>query len=237
MKKTGVITGGTRGIGKALIQEFVDKGFTIITCSRSNDDLESLKKEMTDSGFENQVLGIEADLEQKNECIRFIDYVNSVADQVNLLINNAGIFMPGQIQEEEEGVFEKTLHINLFSHYYITRGLLPLMKAAGKGHIFNMCSTASLIPYTNGGSYCISKFALLGFSKVLREELKDQSIKVSSVLPGATYTSSWQSSGLPEERFMKVTDVAKAIVSAYNLSDQAVVEEILIRPQSGDIES
>jgi len=234
MNKTGVITGGTKGIGKALIQEFVRMGFTIYTCSRSSEDLEILSREMKESGFENKVHGLEVNLEEKGQCLDFVEFVKSKTEHLDLLVNNAGIFFPGQIKTEEDGVLEKTIQINLYSPYYITRGLLPLVKT-GKGYIFNMCSTASIVPYTNGGSYCISKFGLLGFSKVLREELKEEGIKVSSVLPGATYTESWKSSGLPEKRFMKVSDIAKIIVSAYNLSEQAVVEEILIRPQAGDI--
>jgi NADP-dependent 3-hydroxy acid dehydrogenase YdfG len=98
-----------------------------------------------------------------------------------------------------------------------------------------MCSTASITAYTNGGSYCISKFALYGLTKVLREELKPHHIKVTAILPGATLTTSWEGVNLPEERFMKPQDVAETIWSAYHLSPSAVIEEILMRPQLGDI--
>ncbi len=104
-----------------------------------------------------------------------------------------------------------------------------------KGHVFNICSTASIIPYVNGGSYCISKFALLGMSKVLREELKETNVRVTAVLPGATYTESWSSSNLPEDRFIQPEDISAAIWSCFQLSSHAVVEELLIRPQLGDI--
>ncbi|MBL7876963.1 MAG: SDR family NAD(P)-dependent oxidoreductase, partial [Cyclobacteriaceae bacterium] len=103
------------------------------------------------------------------------------------------------------------------------------------GHIFNICSIASIKAYPNGGSYAISKFALLGFSKVLREELKEHGIRVTAVLPGATKTASWAGSTLPDSRFIKPEDVAETIFSAYSLSPNAVVEELLIRPQLGDI--
>ena len=106
---------------------------------------------------------------------------------------------------------------------------------ARNGHIFNMCSTASIIPYVNGGSYCISKFALYGMSKVLREEMKAYGIRVTAILPGATLTPSWEEVDLPPERFIKPDDVAQAVKSAYLLSENSVVEEILIRPQLGDI--
>jgi short-subunit dehydrogenase len=109
------------------------------------------------------------------------------------------------------------------------------MKARRQGHVFNICSIASIKAYPNGGSYAISKFALLGFTKVLREELKEDGIRVTAVLPGATRTSSWDAVPLPEERFMKPEDVADAVFGAYSLSPRSVVEEVLIRPQLGDI--
>ena len=98
-----------------------------------------------------------------------------------------------------------------------------------------MCSVASIMPYENGGSYSISKYALLGFSKCLREELKSSDIKVSSIMPGATYTDSWKESGISEERFMKADDLANLIVQTYALSKSTVVEELIIRPILGDI--
>ncbi|MEQ9209931.1 MAG: SDR family oxidoreductase, partial [Pseudomonadales bacterium] len=123
----------------------------------------------------------------------------------------------------------------VYSAYHLTRALVDSMKSAKTGHIFSICSVASLFAYPNGGSYSISKFALLGFSKVLREELKQFGIRVTAVMAGATYTASWERSGLSPERFMKPQDVADAVFGAYSLSPQSVVEELIIRPQLGDI--
>jgi short-subunit dehydrogenase len=109
------------------------------------------------------------------------------------------------------------------------------MKAAKAGHIFNLCSVASLAAYPGGGAYSISKFALLGFSKNLRNELKEHGIKVTAVIPGAAYTDSWKSSGISEERFMQAADIAKMVYAASQLSPQAAVEEIVMRPQLGDL--
>jgi NADP-dependent 3-hydroxy acid dehydrogenase YdfG len=123
----------------------------------------------------------------------------------------------------------------LYSAYYLTRALLPMMLPRRDGHIFNMCSIASIMAYPNGGSYTISKFALLGFSKVLREEMKTKGIKVTAILPGATWSDSWAGADYPPERLMQADDIAKTIWAAYNLSDSAVVEELVIRPQLGDL--
>jgi short-subunit dehydrogenase len=150
-------------------------------------------------------------------------------------VNNAGYFIPGEISTEPEGTLESMIHANLYSAYHTTRGLVQAMKDKKSGHIFNMCSIASIKAYSNGGSYAISKFALLGFSKCLREELKEFGIRVTAILPGATRTASWDESDEPEERFMKPEDVADTIYSGYALSGRSVVEEIIIRPQLGDL--
>jgi short-subunit dehydrogenase len=110
-----------------------------------------------------------------------------------------------------------------------------LLFANKKGHIFNMCSVASKTIFPNASAYCISKFALLGFSKVLRAELKDKQIKVTSLLPGATWSNAWAGVELPKERIMQAEDIAKVVWSAYHLGDSAVVEEIILRPQLGDL--
>jgi short-subunit dehydrogenase len=161
--------------------------------------------------------------------------VRSEADTIDVLINNAGSFIPGNISDEPDGALETMLDVNLASAYHLTRSLLPKMISARTGQIFTMCSVASLGAYPNGGSYSISKFALLGMTKNLRHELKPHGIKVTAVIPGAAYTDSWKSSGLPEQRFMEAEDIASMVYAATLLSPQAVVEEIVLRPQLGDL--
>lgn len=234
MKSSIIVTGGTKGIGRAIINLFADKGFDIVTCSRSEADLEGLKAELTSKYSNVDVSSMVADVSVKKEALNFADFAISKVHHLKVLVNNAGVFIPGSISEEKDGDFETMINSNLGSAYHITRRLISSIKDAN-GHIFNMCSTASIMPYVNGGSYCISKYALLGMTKVLREEMKPFGVKVTAILPGATYTASWASSDLPEDRFMKADDVAHAIWGAYAMSPRSVVEEIVIRPQLGDI--
>jgi short-subunit dehydrogenase len=235
MKPNLVITGGSKGIGKSIIEKFAAAGYNIFTTSRNEVDLKTLKDSISVL-FPTIIFEyIASDLSKKTEVEKFVRFVNSKTDKIDVLVNNAGVYLPGKIIQEPEGQFEKMVASNLYSAYYVSRGIIPLMIANKKGHVFNICSTASIIPYVNGGSYCISKFALYGMSKVLREELKEFDIKVTSVLPGATKTSSWDGVDLPEERFMKAEDVAEIIFMSSQLSKSAVVEEILMRPMDGDI--
>jgi short-subunit dehydrogenase len=232
MNKSVIISGGSQGIGKALVKKFLREGFNVYTCGRQAEKLTALEQELSNPALKTLV----ADLSQKNQVIDFANWILTHEKSIDVLINNAGFFMPGQIQNEEEGVLEAQIEANLYSAYHLTKALLPSFQARKSGHIFTICSTASITAYTAGGSYCISKFALLGFTKVLREELKTQGIKVTAVLPGATLTPAWDGVNLPDSRFIPADDVAETIYSAYQMSPSTVLEEILIRPQLGDIE-
>jgi len=165
----------------------------------------------------------------------FGEFVKNNWSSIDILVNNTGIFIPGKILEEQDGVMEKLWSVNLASAYYVTRVLAPLMIRKNQGHIFNMCSVASIKAYPNGGSYSISKFGLLGFSKVLREELKYMGIKVTAIIAGSTWSDSWKGADFPENRLMQPHDIASTIYAAYALSTVAVVEELIIRPQKGDL--
>ncbi|GAB4042432.1 SDR family oxidoreductase [Spirosoma jeollabukense] len=219
-----IVTGGSKGIGRAIADRFVSEGFDAVVCARSIDGV-------VGPGL----LPVAADLSTRDGVNVLLTYIHSLNRPVDVLVNNTGTFQPGQIHNEAEGVFEQLIDTNVASAYHLTRGLVGDMMTRRQGHIFMMCSTASITAYTNGGSYCISKFALLGMSRVLREELKPHGIKVTAILPGATLTASWEGTDLPEERFMKPEDVADSAWAAYSLSKSAVVEEMLIRPQLGDI--
>lgn len=224
-----VITGASRGIGKAIAEKFATENHRVIVCSRDETKLNALKL------LHPSIITYSCDVSDRDAVLQFGDFILQTFEKIDILVNNAGIFIPGKITEEEDGVLEKTLQTNLLSAYHLTRKLAPAFIHQQDGYIFNMCSVASIKAYENGGSYSISKFALLGFSKTLREELKPHNVKVSSILPGATLTDSWQGTDFPESRFSKAEDVAELVYSIVQLSKYSVVEEILIRPQLGDI--
>lgn len=235
MAKVAVITGATKGIGRAITLKFVKEGFNVAICARNKAHLDEFTTELLSVNPKANVWAQACDVSIKEDLAAFCTFVNAEAKQADVLINNAGVFLPGQVYKEEEGTLEKLIETNLYSAYRVTRALVGGMMDRREGHIFNVCSVASIMAYPNGGSYSISKFAMLGFSKALREELKEFNIKVTALLPGATYTDSWAGSGLPEARFMKAEDIADAVWGIYNLSPAAVVEEILLRPIEGDI--
>jgi short-subunit dehydrogenase len=234
MKKLVVVTGATKGIGRAVVERFAKAGFDLAINARTPSDLQQFAAEIEEK-YKVNVYAQATDMADRGPVKAFCEGVLSLRQPIEVLVNNAGYFSPGHIIDEQEGALEKMMNTNLFSAYHTTRGLVKSMIENRRGTIFNICSIASFMAYKNGGSYAITKFALLGFSKCLREELKEFGIRVTSVMPGATLTNSWEGVDLPPERFMKPEDVAETIFGAYSLSERSVVEEIVIRPMLGDI--
>jgi short-subunit dehydrogenase len=235
MNRKAVITGATKGIGRAIAESLAGEGYDLAICSRNETDLEAMKLDFSERFPQSQLIVKAVDVSQKKAIIEFAQLIVNQWNRVDVLVNNAGIFIPGSIKDEAEDALEMMLNVNVMSAYNLTRALLPVMIERKRGYIFNLCSAASIRAYPNGGSYSISKYALLGFSKNLREELKETGIKVTSILPGATWSDSWAGFEAPESRLMQARDIAEVVVSALRMSASAVIEEILMRPQLGDL--
>ena len=229
-----VVTGGSKGIGKAIAQKFAADGYTILLCSRNEHNLREAAEEIQLLSNHVVIKTFSADLSDKAEVIAFAEWCIEQGTP-SILVNNAGNYLPGNVWNEPEGYMEEMMNTNFYSAYHLTRLLLPDMILDGNGHIFNICSVASLHAYEGGGSYSISKFALNGFSQNLRHELKKTGIKVTAVFPGAVMTETWGDFDNTENRIMEAEDIATMVLAASKLSKQAVVEEILLRPQLGDL--
>jgi short-subunit dehydrogenase len=229
-----IITGASKGIGKAIAEIFAANGHNLFLCSRGEVALYKTMEELTTRFPAATIKAKPFDLSKKEEAVAFGNWCLSFAVP-DILINNAGSFEPGSLHNEPEGLLESQMATNVYSAYHVTRTVLPGMMKRHSGHVFNMCSIASLQSYANGGAYSVSKFALYGFSKNLREEMKPHGIKVTSVHPGAVMSDSWGSYDNSSKRIMEADDIAKMIYAAAQLSLQACVEDIVIRPQLGDL--
>jgi len=232
--KNIIITGASRGFGYAIAQIFAENGNDLLLTSMNEDRLFQAVGELQ-TKYQGIMIRAKAfDLRKKEQAQAFGEWcLNNGSPDV--LVNNAGSFAGSNVHDEEDGALEEMIETNLYSAYHLTRVIVPAMIKNKSGHIFNMSSIAGLKAYPHGGSYSISKFALRGFSINLRDELKPYNIKVTTVFPGAAYTDSWAASGLERQRFMEAADIAKMVYAASQLSPQACVEEITLRPQLGDI--
>lgn len=234
LRRIAVITGASRGIGEAVATAFAAKGFDLILSARNAQLLGEVAERLKDT-YAIAVWIMPADVSKEAECKVLVENIKSLNREIDVLVNNAGVFLPGTLMDEPEGQMEMQMQTNVFSAYYVTKGLWSIMKHSERGHIFNMCSIASILAYEAGGGYAVTKHALLGFSKSLRKEGMPLGIRVSAVLPGATLTDSWAGVDLPQSRFMRAEDVAQTIVIAWDINERSVMEEITIRPVEGDI--
>lgn len=229
-----IISGASRGIGFAIAEIFAQYGHRLIITSRKEINLynavEALQKKFPGT----EIHAKPFDLAGKEPAIDFGQWCLQFGAP-DILVNNTGVFEPGDISHEADGVLESQISVNLYSAYHLTRTLLPAMKEKKSGHIFNLCSVASLQAYPGGGAYSISKFALYGFNQNLRQELMPFGIKVTAVMPGAVMTDSWGDFDNHDYRIMEAADIAKLIYNAAQLSPAACVEEIVVRPQLGDV--
>jgi short-subunit dehydrogenase len=236
--KNVIVTGASKGIGKAIAEIFAANGHNLFLCSRGEVALYKTVEELMTKYPAVTIKAKPFDLSKKEEAIALGNWCLSFAVP-DILVNNAGSFQPGSVHNEPDGLLESQIATNLYSAYHVTRTVLPKMmenpSTSSGRHIFNMCSIASLHAYTNGGAYSISKFALHGFSKNLREEMKPHGIKVTSIHPGAVLSDSWGNYDNSSKRIMETDDIAKMIFAASQLSVQACVEDIVIRPQLGDL--
>lgn len=230
-----VITGASKGIGKAVAIRLAKEGFNVAICARNEAALQAAAAEIQAANANVIVMALSVDMSDKHAVMAFAEGVKEAFDTVDVLVNNAGIFIPGAMQDEPDGLLEQIMATNVYSAYRLTRSFLPGMITASRGHIFNICSSASHHAYPNGGAYGISKFALLGFTKNLRLELSTANIKVTAISPGPTLTASWEGFDAPQGRMMEPEDIASVIWTAYTLSPQAVIEDIIMQPMLGPI--
>lgn len=231
---TIVITGASQGIGAAIARRFArEPGATVVLVARNKERLDNVAAGCRELGASASTFVCDvADHEAVEATMSEIVAANGAPD---LLVNNAGTFVPGSLLDTTPEEFRRQVDVNLNSAFYVTRSMLPAMIANKRGSIYFMASVASIRAYTNGVAYCASKHGLLGLSRVVREETRNDGIRTVAFLPGATRTASWDGTDLPDQRFMKPEDVAELVWSTYALSPRTMVEEVVMRPQLGDI--
>lgn len=230
-----LVTGASQGIGAAIARAFADAipGVRLALVARQEKKLAAVAREcVARGGVARAFVG---DVSSEADVARVADEVRAVWGGVDVLVNNAGSFRPGRLLETSAADFDAMVATNLRSVFLVTRAFAPAMVQRGRGDIFNMSSIAGLAAYPTSAGYCAAKFGVTGLSKVMRAELRDKGVRVCTVYPGATLSPAWEGSGFPEERLMPAEDVARAFVDVYRLTRRTVVEEIVLRPQAGDL--
>ena len=229
-----LITGASQGIGRAIAIGFAgEPDARIGLIARNEEKLETVAATCREKGAEALVLPCDVTLDEGVAHAR--SQVLEAWGVPDVVVNNAGLFQPGSLLDTDSETFRLQIDVNLTSAFLMTRAFLKGMVERGSGMLFYMASVASIRAYAGGAAYCAAKHGLLGLARCVREETRNMGIRVTTLLPGATFTPSWDGVDLPEERFMPASDIAQSVLDIYHLSGRSVVEEIILRPQEGDL--
>lgn len=234
-KMNVLITGATKGIGRAIALNMAANGHDLALCARNIEDLEDLKRQILNHYPDKRVFIKATDCSVKKQVFEFATFSLASLGSVEVLVNNVGVFIASRILEEDDDVLEMQMNTNVYSAYYLYKRLAPLMKERGEGYIFNICSVASTEAIVNAGSYCVTKSALLSLNNIMREEMMDGQVKVTAILPGSTFTSSWNGTTISPDKFIQPEDVALVIEQIMKMSKAANVDQIVIKPIHGQI--
>lgn len=225
--KTAVVTGGTKGIGKAIASALAIEGCNIAIASRTEAELKAVQKEL--SGKEVEVIAIHCDVRNVHEVSAMAKKVQRKFGSPEILINNAGIGRFGEVLKMEERDFRATLETNLLGVFHCTQAFLQGMMEKREGFIINIGSLAGKNSFAGGSAYCASKHGLISFSECLMMEVRNYDIKVSTICPGTVQTNF--SPGFSEKSWaLTPNDVAKVVIDILTSSAGSLVSLVDLRP-------
>lgn len=227
-----LITGATKGIGRAIAFKLAESGYHLAICARNPSELAELCSELQAMHPDLEIYARATDCGDLNDLRIFAAEANRQLGHIDTLINNVGMYIPDAILDEPEGILEQQMRVNVYAAHELSRFFGKKMRAAGTGHIVNICSVAGIEPVVAAGSYSVTKYALMGLTRVLREELKPAGVKVTAIIPGATLTHSWEGKSIPAEDFIQPEDIASCVWTCLQMSAGANIDEIVVRPHS-----
>jgi 3-oxoacyl-[acyl-carrier protein] reductase len=229
-QKTALVTGATKGMGRSIVGMLAAEGYHLFITARSEADLMDLKRNLLEAHPGVIVHHAVCDCADQQQVAALIRAVDEVFAQLDVLVNNVGIYRQVSLLEETLTDFELQWQVNFRTAYTLSRHFGKKMRDLGSGHIFHISSVASRKPVAAAGSYTVTKYALAGLNAVLRTELGAYGVKVTEIIPGATLTASWEGVDVQEDRFVAADDIAVAIRACLQMSGGANIEEIVLKP-------
>ncbi len=232
--QTALITGATKGMGLAIAEKLAECGCNLLLSARNSETLETLRRRLEESYPNISVQHFACDFGDSEQLTKLIRWVEERIPNVDILVNNVGIFRPVSLLNESDEDFDLQMQINYHTPHRLSRSVGRTMCKNHKGHIFNISSIASREPVSSAGTYTVTKYAVRGLTQVLRDEVRPYGVKVTEIIPGSTLTASWEGTAVPADQFILPTDIATAMVTCLQLSPGAHVDEIVIKPQYGN---
>jgi 3-oxoacyl-[acyl-carrier protein] reductase len=226
--KVALVTGGSRGIGRAIALKLASLGADVAICGRDATKLNATETEIRATGV--QAIAIAADVAQASEVATLIERVETKLGGIHVLVNNAGIGLFGPVHEKSEEEWDRLMNTNLKSVFLVSRAAVPGMIRHGGGDIINISSLAGKNVFSGGGLYCASKWGLQGLSGCMAEELREHGIRVSTVCPGSVATEFSGRGPKDATKVLKPEDVAHAVAMIATQGEQSFLSGVELRP-------
>jgi NAD(P)-dependent dehydrogenase (short-subunit alcohol dehydrogenase family) len=223
--RVAIVTGGSRGIGRAIVEALLDGGWRVYLCSRSEESVGRALAELADRG---PVAGRSVDVRAQDQVDSFVAWVEGEAGRIDCLVNNAGLGHFGAVDEIDGERWREVIGTNLDGAFYFIRAVAPAMKRQGDGWIFNVASLAGKNPFAGGAAYNASKFGMVGLSEAAMLDLRHDGIRVSAILPGSVDTAFH--THRRREWMLAPEDVARVVTDLLAFPARALPSRVEIRP-------
>jgi len=223
-----VITGATKGIGKAIATRFAAAGFDLFVTARTASDLTVLKAGL-EKKYKIKVHAKAADFRKKPDVVLFGEFVKKHSAATDVLVNNIGQYLHGSLFAENSDKLPEQIQVNMLGAHYLTASLADRFRSQRKGHIFTIGSLLSKSIREDAAFYTISKQALYAWHRLLLEEMRPHGVKATFVMPSSTYTPSWENTGVKAEEMIQPETIAECIYDCYNLSGPSLVDELSVK--------
>jgi len=233
MKPTSaLITGASKGIGFAVAKRFAPMLSVLHLVARGNDDLQKAAENLKRPGLSIHLHAVDLTSQEGVELLA--KAVKDTTSTLDVLVNNAGVYLPGSLVGENRSDLRYMMNLNVLSHYDLINALEDCFLPGS--YIFEMSSVAAKKLFLGKPGYSISKHAQGAMIEALRNEMRPRGVRVTSVMPGPTWSHSWEGAEFPKQRLLEACHVADLMFAAWQLPKEAVLEELVIRPFDGDIE-
>lgn len=224
--RTALITGASKGVGRAMCLLFAEKGATVYAAARSQELLDELVQQAEE--FDGRIIAAPCDVTNSTAVEQLIQRIVAEQGHIDILINNAGLGHFGAIHELTEAQWDEMMNVNLKGVFLCTKYVSPHLIKQKHGHIINISSVAGTVTFPGGGGYCTSKFGLMAFTDILTQELKPHNVKVSVICPGSIQTSFGGTN--PKDYALHPEEVAHMAYQMAAAPEHIILNQVIMRP-------
>jgi len=229
--RVALVTGGTRGIGRAVVEALLTRGDRVWLTGRSEETVARAVDELSELHPPSLVAGRVCDVRDYDAVAALVDEIVESDGHLDVLVNNAGIGQFGPVDEFDPAAYRELIEVNLLGVFHGIRAAAPAMKREGRGWIFNVASLAAKNPFAGGSAYNASKFGLLGLSEAAMLDLRHHGIRVAAILPGSVETEFGAGRMMDGKSWrLQPEDVARIVTDLLEFPDRALPSRVEIRP-------